>query len=102
MSLAPSDFLYSFLLNDRIIFTNSVKIIRSTVIFFALLAAFSISADVVIPMTSKNGIFVIPCKINGTTQEFIFDTGAANVCLSRTLADRMFKNGTLKKSDILV
>ncbi len=51
-------------------------------------------------MTKESGVYFIPCKVNGLSLKFIFDTGASNVSISITEAIFMLKNGFLKKEDI--
>ena len=43
----------------------------------------------------------MPCKVNGLSLSFIFDTGASDVTISLTEASFMLKNGYLKKEDII-
>lgn len=45
--------------------------------------------------------YLISCKVNGLPLDFIFDTGASSVTLSRKQATFMLKNGYLSKSDII-
>lgn len=45
--------------------------------------------------------YLISCKVNGLPLDFIFDTGASSVTLSRKQAVFMLKNGYLSKSDII-
>lgn len=45
--------------------------------------------------------YLISCKVNGLPLDFIFDTGASSVTLSRKQAIFMLKNGYLSKNDIL-
>ena len=53
-----------------------------------------------IKMTPNNGVYYMPCKINGLSLEFVFDTGASDVVLSLTEANFMLKNGYLSEDDI--
>lgn len=57
-------------------------------------------AQTTINMEKKGDVFYIPGKVNGLQLDFIFDTGASNVCLSLTEAYFMLKNGYLKESDL--
>ena len=54
-----------------------------------------------IKMTKRGGVYVIPCKINGTSMEFIFDTGASDITISLTEAMFLYKQGTLSDEDFL-
>ena len=69
-------------------------------IFFVLLSSLSISAEVRIQMEKDGGVYKVPCEVNGLKLKFIFDTGAASVCISETYADMMLDNGYLNESDI--
>ena len=48
-----------------------------------------------------SGIYTVPCKVNGLSLRFIFDTGATNVSISNSEAIFMLKNGYLDPSDIV-
>ncbi|MBL7864482.1 MAG: retroviral-like aspartic protease family protein [Cyclobacteriaceae bacterium] len=54
-----------------------------------------------IEMKKVQGVWQVPCKINGIPLSFIIDTGAAVVMISKTEATFMLKNGYLEESDIL-
>ena len=56
----------------------------------------------VIPMKKMVGnTYLIACKVNGLPLNFIFDTGASSVTLSRKEAVFMLKNGYLSTNDII-
>lgn len=55
----------------------------------------------VVTMRKENGVYYVPCKINGTEMEFIFDTGASDITMSLTEAMFLYKQGKLKKEDII-
>lgn len=53
-------------------------------------------------MTNEgNGVYTIPCKVNGIPLKFIFDTGASDVVISLSEARFMLKNGYLNSDDIV-
>ncbi len=54
-----------------------------------------------IKMTMRSGVYYIPCKINGSEMEFIFDTGASDITMSLTEALFLYKQGTLTDSDFI-
>lgn len=54
-----------------------------------------------IKMEESGGVFTIPCYVNGVKMNFIFDTGASNVCISLTEALFLSKNGYLDDDDII-
>lgn len=56
---------------------------------------------IVIKMNKKHGVYHVPCKINGTEMEFIFDTGASDITISATEAIFLIKQGKLIEEDIL-
>lgn len=66
----------------------------------ALISSLLSYAQTTINMEKKGNVFYVPGKVNGLQLEFIFDTGASNVCLSLTEAYFMLKNGYLKESDL--
>ncbi|MBS1977542.1 MAG: retroviral-like aspartic protease family protein [Bacteroidetes bacterium] len=53
-----------------------------------------------IKMSKENGVYKVPCKINGLSLSFIIDTGASEVSISLTEALFMLKNGYLAETDI--
>ena len=55
----------------------------------------------VIKMKKNRGVYYVPCKINGTPMEFIFDTGASDITISLTEAMFLYKQGTLTDDDFL-
>lgn len=55
----------------------------------------------VIYMQKKDGVYWIDSKVNDIPMKFIFDTGATNVCISRTEALLMIKNGSLTEDDMI-
>lgn len=59
-----------------------------------------LKSQVKIKMTKENGVFTMPCTVNGLKLKFIFDTGASKVCISLSEAYFMLKNGLLNESDI--
>ena len=73
------------------------KIIK---LFFFLLLWSTSFGQVNIKMTKENGVYYVPCKINGLPLKFVFDTGASDVSISLTEAVFMLKNGYLDIDDI--
>jgi aspartyl protease family protein len=51
----------------------------------------------VIKMISANGVYKVPVEINGTSMNFIFDTGASDITISSTEARFLYKQGTLQE-----
>lgn len=52
-------------------------------------------------MENENGVYKVPCVVNGLRLKFVFDTGASNVCISLTEANLMLDNGYLDRKDII-
>lgn len=57
-------------------------------------------AQIQFTANKANGIYHIPCKVNGVPMDFIFDTGASKVSISLTEAKFLIKNGLLVEDDI--
>lgn len=54
-----------------------------------------------VPFTRHGGVTQVKCSVNGLPLNFIFDTGAADVSISRLEATFMFKNDYLTSSDVI-
>jgi clan AA aspartic protease (TIGR02281 family) len=73
-------------------------------IFKLVLAIFSLNfsySQNVIKMQRINGIYHVPCKVNGIPMNFVFDTGAADVTISITEAKFLIKQGLISKEDFI-
>lgn len=57
--------------------------------------------ETAIKMKRGNGIFTIPCKVNGRALEFVLDTGASDVFISQAEAMSMLKDGYLSEDDFI-
>jgi clan AA aspartic protease (TIGR02281 family) len=51
-------------------------------------------------MEKEGGVYNVPCKVNGVEMRFIFDSGAAKVCISEAMADYLYHNGYITLDDI--
>lgn len=58
------------------------------------------SAQVTIQMEKEGGVYKVPCTVNGVKMKFIFDTGAATVSMSQTMAQFLLDGEYLSESDI--
>jgi aspartyl protease family protein len=63
--------------------------------------SFESKSKTTIKMTKRSGVYFIPCKINGSEMEFIFDTGASDITMSQTEALFLYKQGKLTDDDFL-
>lgn len=54
-----------------------------------------------IKMRHDNGVYHVPCKINGVEMELIFDTGASDVTISLTEAMFLIKQNKLTDDDVV-
>jgi aspartyl protease family protein len=52
-------------------------------------------------MEIENGVRYVWIEVNGIRLRFIFDTGASSICISPIEASVLYRQGTLKKEDIL-
>lgn len=66
-----------------------------------LLSATLCFSQVTIVMEETNGVYKIPCSVNGLKMKFIFDTGASVVSISQSMAEYMFDNDYLTEKDII-
>lgn len=55
----------------------------------------------ILPMENENGVKYVWIEINGLKLKFIFDTGASSICISSSEASVLYRQGTLRKEDIL-
>ena len=53
-------------------------------------------------MKKINGVYQIPCKVNGIPMNFIFDTGATDVTISLVEAKFLIKQGLNPRCNILL
>ena len=54
----------------------------------------------VIQLAEQNGVYTIPCSINGVKRSLVFDTGASTVTISMEFADMLYSLGKLKVEDL--
>ena len=74
---------------------------RNCILLVMMMNAMFCIAQEVITMRNDNGVYTIPCMVNGLKLRFIFDTGAADVTISRVEATFMFKNEYLTANDVV-
>lgn len=74
---------------------------KITSLILLLYNIISIAQTQVIMTDEGNGVYTIPCKVNGLPLKFIFDTGASDVVISLSEARFMLKNGYLDSNDIV-
>ena len=66
-----------------------------------VIACTTLSAQVTITMEQEAGVYKVPCVVNGAKMKFIFDTGAATVCLSESMAEYLLDNDYISKEDFI-
>ena len=78
-------------------FYNQVNLTARILLFFAFsfLTIQKTFSQKIIKLEKVNGIYKIPCKVNGILMNFIFDTGASDVSISLTEAMFLMKQGLL-------
>jgi len=74
------------------------KTILTIILTFFIHTIFS---QTTIFMEKENGVYQIPCKVNGIPMKFIFDTGASDVTISLTEAQFLIKQNLLSVNDII-
>lgn len=76
--------------------------IRIILLFvFTLLYVIPANCQDVIELKYENGVYTLPCAVNGLNLNFIFDTGAAVTSISSAEALFMLKNGYLSERDFI-
>jgi clan AA aspartic protease (TIGR02281 family) len=78
-----------------------MRLFRNLLVLFGLLISQFANSQTIIKMQEENGIYTMPCEVNGLKLRFIFDTGASDISLSITEAVFMLKNGYLDKNDLV-
>ncbi len=73
---------------------------RFLILFAYFIICLSLCSQVRIKMQKDSGVFVVPCEINDLRLNFIFDTGAAVISLSSSVAEFMISQGYLDEDDI--
>ena len=71
----------------------------SLTLLVALICTFCFGQKVIL-LTKQNGVYTIPCSINGVKRSLVFDTGASTVTISMQLAELLYRQGKLSDSDI--
>lgn len=72
------------------------------ILLFLIINSFNnVYSQKTIEMKKINGIYQIPCKVNGIPMNFVFDTGASDVTISVTEAKFLLKQGLLEKVDFI-
>ncbi len=74
---------------------------RLFLLFYTTIVCALSNAQTIIQMENYNGIFRIPCKVNGAKMKLVFDTGASNVCLSLSMAEYLLDNDYIAKKDVI-
>jgi clan AA aspartic protease (TIGR02281 family) len=78
-----------------------MKIKLIIIVFTLLIGSLLAIGQIRINMQKEGGVYKIPCVVNGLKLNFIFDTGASNVCISLSEANFMLKNNYLSENDII-
>ena len=69
-------------------------------ILFSFICPYALNAQTVIQMVADQGVYKVPCEVNGLKVKMVFDTGAAAVSISENLAEMMLENGYLSPEDL--
>ena len=88
-------------LDYDIYYIKGMMIIKYFCLWIVLFFSYSFCfGQKVITLTKQNGVYTIPCSINGVKRSLVFDTGASTVTISKTLAYFLYNSGKLKDADI--
>ena len=74
---------------------------RIAITLIALFISFFARPQTIIQMVEDAGVYKVPCEINGLKVKMVFDTGAASVSISKSLAEMMVDNGYLTRDDFI-
>ena len=74
---------------------------KNLIIIAFLISGLSSTSQTRIVLEKSNGVYYIPCQVNGLNMKFIFDSGASDVTISLTEALFMIKNDYLSEDNIL-
>jgi len=77
------------------------KLMFLKLIFFLVFFTETLFSQSRIKLEKINGVYYLPCVVNGLNMKFIFDTGASDVSISLTEGMYMLKNGYLQEEDII-
>lgn len=73
---------------------------RLLLTFLIVTISISCFAQKVITLSKQNGVYTVPCSINGIKRSLVFDTGASTVTISWQLAELLYQSGKLSDKDI--
>ncbi len=59
------------------------------------------AGQTVVKMILESGVYKIPVRINGAEMDFIFDTGASLISISRLEASYLMKQGKISPDDVV-
>ena len=77
----------------------TIKRLYISFVFTFLTTAVNAGQKVII-LTKQDGVYTVPCSINGVKRSLVFDTGASSVTISIQLAKLLYNSGKLKDADI--
>ena len=69
------------------------------VIFLIGFLSSNVFSQKVIQMEYSNGVYKLPCHVNGAKLKMIFDTGASSVVISLSTAQYLYQNDYITDSD---
>lgn len=87
--------------SSSIIYTKEKMTIKKFILSLLVtsICTFSFGQKVIL-LTKHNGVYTIPCSINGIKRSLVFDTGASTVTISMQFAELLYRSGKLSDSDI--
>ena len=76
-------------------------LIRLSITVVLAISVIPMFSQITIPMQQEDGVYRVPCKINGAKMKLVFDTGASSVSLSLSMAQYLYDNEFITDSDIV-
>jgi len=71
------------------------------ILFLSLYTFLYSKGQTIIQLERRDGVYYLPCKVNGLSLRMVFDTGASAVIISLLEAKAMVQNGSLGENEIL-
>lgn len=77
-----------------------MRFINGILFLIAYLICTFCSAQVKVDMEKKQGVYYVPCRVNGMPLNFIFDTGASTILISGDAVKQLVTLGLITNEDV--
>lgn len=88
-------------LHDIFYITKNTNMKRLLLIIIIQIIVVPLNAQLIIQMVDYNGVYTIPCEVNGMKCRMLFDTGASKVSLSESFCELLLDNGLISSTDFV-